>query len=89
MRGDVCEIHEDNWDTVLLFLDCATQWRVAIGMGGALWLGLDYAAVAALMQMRGLARARRAALLADLQIMERAALAVLNAPGAARTEAKR
>lgn len=72
----------------MFFVDCGTQWRLAAGMAGAVWLGLDYAGVAALMQMRRVPPARRAALLADLQVMELAALAVLNATRPPAAQAK-
>ena len=54
----------------------ATQWRVAVGMGGAVYLGLDYSAVCALMQLLDLPKP--AELFADLQAMESAALRELN-----------
>lgn len=89
-RAADCAIHEDNWESVMFFLECGTQWRVAAGLGGLVWLGLDYAGVAALMHMRRVPPARRGALLADLQIMELAALAALNArPPAAPATAER
>ena len=58
---------------VLLAWVCVqTQWRT--GMAGA--TGLDYAGVDAIVRTRRLARGRRrcAQLMADLQVMERAAL---------------
>ena len=75
-----CEIHADNADSVGAFIACETQWRVAgVGMG-AVWLGLDYAAVAAWLRVKRFGLSRAAALMDDLIIMERAALPVLNAP---------
>lgn len=64
----------ENWDTLLLFLALATQWRIG-GMGG--FLGLDYSAVESTLRLMGLWR-RRAELFSGLQVMERAALPVLN-----------
>ena len=61
---------------VELFRQLSTQWRMAVGMGGAVYLGLDYSAVWALMQLLDLPK--RADLFADLQVMELAALRELN-----------
>ncbi len=46
-------VDADNWDAVQMFMACATQWRMAVGMGGATPTGLDYSAVQAVIQMRG------------------------------------
>lgn len=71
---EVCEVWAENWGVLELFLACATQWRVD-GMSGTV-LGLDYPGVEALLRLR---RVRdRAAVFADLQVMERAALEVLH-----------
>lgn len=62
-------VEPENWPAVLLFLSLSSQWRVG-GMGD--FLGLDYAAVEAVMrikQVRG-----KSAVFDDLQIMERSAL---------------
>ncbi len=53
-----------------------TQWRIA-PMGG--YLGLDYPGVAAALGTVVRARSRRRRLFLDLQVMERAALPLLNA----------
>lgn len=65
-----------NWCSVTAFLSLETQWRVAAGPAGFAFLGLDYTAAKAAL----CGRSRRAwqRLLADLQIMERAALPILN-----------
>jgi hypothetical protein len=54
-----------------LWLAAQTQWRS--GMAGA--TGLDYGGVEALMRLRGLPRSQRAERFAEVQVMERAALA--------------
>ena len=69
----VIEVDQRNWDSVRAFLGCQTQWRVAIGFAGAVWLGLDYAAAEIVLRMIG-----GGATLADLQAMEMAALPILN-----------
>lgn len=59
-----------------LFLDLQTQWRVTGTMAGIFYVGIDYTAAEALLRAR---RApERAKLLADLRVMEYAALKGLN-----------
>jgi hypothetical protein len=70
---EICDVWEENWNSVLFFFACATQWNVG-GMGG--YLGLNYPGVEALMRMQGMKN--RKALFGDLQVMEFAALEVLN-----------
>ena len=67
------EVLEENWPTLELFLRCQTQWRTT--MNGV--LGLDYVAVAWLFRLYAVKDKR--AMLEDLQIMEAAAMATLNA----------
>jgi hypothetical protein len=66
-------VRPDNAAALELFLALRTQWRVG-AMGGV--LGLDYPAVLAVFRMRRMKD--MAAMLADLQVMEAAALPVLN-----------
>lgn len=55
-----------NWPAVCLYCAAATQWR-----SGALGAyGLDYAALAAVMDMQGIEAADRAELFADVQVIE-------------------
>lgn len=44
------EVWPENWDAVCAFLACETQWRVAVGQGPLIWLGLDYTAVDAVLR---------------------------------------
>lgn len=67
------EVLEENWPALELFLRCQTQWRTT--MNGV--LGLDYVAVAWLFRLYAVKDKR--AMLEDLQIMEAAAMATLNA----------
>lgn len=69
--GD-CEVWEENWPVLEMFLRCQTQWRTT--MGGL--LGLDYGAVAWILRLYEVEDQR--AMLENLQIMESAAMAVLN-----------
>jgi hypothetical protein len=65
-------------EAVELFCALATQWRVAVGFGGVMFLGLDYAALEAVMRLRGVRPKDRARLFGQLRVMEAAAAAVLN-----------
>lgn len=56
------------------WLACETQWRVAAGMGGLTWLGLDYGAVDVVLRRLGMEEPDR--VFRDLQVMESAALSV-------------
>lgn len=60
------------WESVELFGACATQWRV-LPMGGL--LGLDYSAVRAVLQMRGVLD--QAAAFDDVRLLEQGALAAM------------
>lgn len=73
--AEVFEVLPPNADALDAWLSCQTQWRVAAGMGGMVWLGLDYGAVDVVLR-----RSRFSdpdAVFADLQVMEGAALKVL------------
>lgn len=72
-------IWPENWPTAQLFMALQTQWRIALGMGQVVWLGLDYAAAQAAMQLLAVPRKDRQEIFAGLCVMERAALPVLNA----------
>lgn len=63
------EVFEENWQTVLMFLRCQTQWRTA-GMGGM--IGMDYSVIQWMFKVYKVEDERQQ--LEDLQIMEAAAL---------------
>ncbi len=69
-----CDVHSDNWEAVMLFNALSTQWHLAGGLAGAARVGLSYPAAEAVMRLHGVPAKRRAALFADLQVMELAAL---------------
>jgi len=69
------QVWEENWPAVEMFLRCQTQWRTS--MAGL--LGLDYGAVAWLLRLYEVENQR--AVLEDLQVMEAAAMSVLNKRG--------
>lgn len=70
-EGDGFEVWPENWRALELFTACHTQWRLG-PMGGV--LGLDYQGVAAVFRMKRVKD--QDAMLADLQVMEAAALKV-------------
>ena len=69
------EAWPDNWPAVEMFLRCQTQWRTT--MSGV--CGLDYSAVEWLFRLYEVKDQQ--AVLQDLQIMEAAALKILNKGG--------
>lgn len=71
------EVFSVNMAVVDLWLVISTQWRTApLADGRVHWLGLDYAAVRAGLELAG--RAIAAAEWAGVQLMERAAAEALN-----------
>lgn len=62
------EVWPENWPAFCLFMDMQTQWRMGMDMP----TGLDYTALVALMDVHEVAD--RKAMLADVQVMEAAAL---------------
>ena len=63
---------EENWAVVEMFLRLQTQWRTS--MSGV--LGLDYVAVEWMLRLYGVEDQR--SMLEDLQVMEGAALTLIN-----------
>ena len=66
------EVWEENWPAVEMFLRCQTQWRTT--MSGV--CGLDYTAVQWLFRLYEVKD--QPAVLEDLQVMEAAAVKILN-----------
>jgi len=73
-----CLVWEENWQAVSVFLSLRTQWRMHVGMAGAIYQGLDYGAVEAVLRLQRVPRQYWPALLDDLLVMEAAALPLLN-----------
>jgi hypothetical protein len=65
-------VFEENWAVVEMFLRLQTQWRTS--MSGV--LGLDYVAVEWMLRLYGVEDQR--SMLEDLQVMEGAALTLIN-----------
>jgi hypothetical protein len=73
---DVFYVHPENWRAFEVFEACHTQWRVSIGFGGAVYQGLDYSAVVAVIQALGIKKARR--VFNQVRVIEAGALSVIN-----------
>lgn len=75
-RGD-CELYPDVNQWMGIWEACRTQWRVVAGMGGAVYVGLDYPAVQLVLDLEVPKPDQRDTWWA-LRIIEREALEVLN-----------
>ena len=76
---DELAVWPENWLTVQVFLAMGTQWRVAVGMGGAFYSGMDYTALPVVERRLGIKAADRADIFLRLRIMESEARQRLNA----------
>lgn len=70
------EVWRINWQSVMTFLRCETQWRavaVAVGEGSRLiWLGIDYQSARPVYERRN--RVEQQRIFDDIQVMENSAL---------------
>lgn len=69
-RSDDCEVWPEHHDAVRVFCAAQSQWRMAVGMGGAVYLGLDYPGVKVLAEAMGVRQKRWGLCLMQLQVME-------------------
>lgn len=67
-------VDEDNWQTVMTFCQCSTQWHYG-AMGGV--TGMDYPGVKVVLDLTIKPKQQRE-VFAGIQIMERAAMAIMN-----------
>ena len=67
-------VDPENWQAVMLFCQCATQWKYG-AMGGV--MGLDYPGVKTVLDLT-VEKSKRAELFSALQVMERAAMVIMN-----------
>lgn len=79
-KDGVFEVEPENWDALMVFLGCQTQWRREFaGMSGELiFQGLDYTGVTVVIRMMGHRGQQARYIFTDLQILEAAALTELN-----------
>lgn len=59
--------HERAW---WVYLGCASQWRIALSPGVALWLGLDYDGVQRVMQHYGVPPDEQGEVFLQVQVLE-------------------
>ncbi len=72
------EVYKDNWDVVSIFLRLRTQWQIVLSDGhGKRWEGLRYESVERYLTLMDVPDIKGTFVL--LQIMESAAMSVLNA----------
>lgn len=69
---------EDNWESVIFFVELGTQWHIVSGMNGERVTGLNYQSVESTMNIQQIPQETRRDLFHDLKVMERAALEVIN-----------
>lgn len=71
---EVLEIMPNCWESLMVFLNCQTQWRFEIGMAGLVWGGLVYRDVREVLDdMKASAH-----VFGDIRVMEAEALRILN-----------
>jgi hypothetical protein len=71
--GPPVEVWPDNLDAVNVFISMVTQWRPSFG--GV--IGLDYAALPAVLDLLNIGRKKRPAVFDEIRVMEDAALQVM------------
>jgi hypothetical protein len=69
------EVLPENWEAVRIFSRLGSQWKIG-AFGG--FIGLDYPALESALRMMRILPSRRPGLFESIQIMEAAALEVLN-----------
>lgn len=73
----------EHWKTWDAWLHLGTQWRLASGLGGARYQGIEFGSVPLALEMANVTEAERAAVIKGLCAMQAAALPVLNGRAAA------
>jgi hypothetical protein len=72
---DVDPVAECNWESLMAFLACDTQWRASgVGFAGLVWIGLDYSGCDIAFRRYGFADD----LWDDLRFIEETVLPILN-----------
>jgi hypothetical protein len=73
-----CHVFPDCWQAVELFLTFQSQWRIAVGAGGAIYQGLDFSAIEPGLRLLNIKKKDRAQLFKDLVLMSDEAASVIN-----------
>lgn len=76
-KPDDFPVLPENEEPVSIFLDVCTQWNVG-GLGSV--IGLNYQSVEFVLKMKGYRGQKRMEIFDDLQLIERGALSVFQAP---------
>lgn len=75
---DEFEVWPENWRTLVVFFRCTHSLQLVIGPGGGHYCGNRPESLETVMRMSRVPRAEREEMLDHLQMMEAAALPVLN-----------
>lgn len=72
----VFEVWAENQVIVDVFVSMDTQWRFAVGMASISYIGLDYSALRATVELMGLRRTQWADVFTGIRVMEAEALKI-------------
>lgn len=72
------ELWPDHWAAWVVFLRCQSQWELTIGVGGAVWTGLNYSGVDMVLRKVVPDERDHLEVLDQLQVLEREALKIRN-----------
>lgn len=72
------EVFPDNWQTVAVFLNLSSQWRIIAGMGGATYQGIEFASIEPCLRLMGVKVKKWPAIFRSLVVMAGEAAAVIN-----------
>lgn len=72
------EIWPENADMLKIFIALATQWRCIGSMASISYQGLEYSAIKSTLELMAIKRKKWPEIFSNLQMMEAAALKVLN-----------
>lgn len=75
--GEAFEVLAENFDAVRVFEASQTQWRLAMGMGAAVYLGFDYPGVHVVAKALGVGK-KWPDVLMRLQVMEMEGARLMN-----------
>ena len=74
----VCEVLEENWETLQVFLCLSSQWRIVAGMGNAVYQGIEFQSMKPCFWAMGVKKNKRRQMFLDVVMMAEEAAAVLN-----------
>ena len=74
----VCEVLEENWETLQVFLCLSSQWRIVVGMGNAVYHGIEFESIQPCFWALGVKKSKRRQMFLNVVMMAEEAAAVLN-----------